>query len=96
MNCYVLMWSAVVEGTLLDRQEVINFIDSVPEIVNWRASTGGIFLVSNASPKIISTKINAKFPKLTFIISPIAIQSTWGWADKETWDFIRNPQPVGK
>lgn len=96
MKCYLLTWDRLVVDDNKRRQEFIDFLDTIPEIVNWRASVGVILLVSDLPAEIIQEKIRAKFPKeLGFLLVPINIHDAQGYTNRETWEFIRNSNAVG-
>ena len=92
MNCYIMSWHPVYTGAPrpVDRQMLLNVLDKLTEVVSWRASTGTIFLLSEASARTISERLREEIPDLLFVILPIRIEDVWGWTDKETWDFIKN------
>lgn len=91
MNCFALMWSDFA------RDKLIAAVDKVPEIVNWRASSGAIFLVSEESDNWLAEKIHEIVPELkTFLVTKIDMEHAQGYQDKQTWDFIQNPRAVGK
>lgn len=81
-----------------DRQKIINAIDIMPEVVNWRAASGAIFLVTadGMSSDDLANRIIRVLPDLTFIIGPFDAQESQGKADRKTWEFITNPRPVGQ
>jgi hypothetical protein len=82
--------------TAINRQQILDMLDKDPQIKNWRASTGAIFIASEVSAKQLSEALHGTFPKLHFIIAPIDIEKTWGYSDKDTWEFIRRPQQPGQ
>jgi hypothetical protein len=92
MICYLLTWDRLKNTTGERRQEILDFLDTIPEIVNWRATTGIILLVSELTADEIIDKLHEKFPKLGFIVAPVNIDDVQGIANKETWDFIRYPK----
>jgi hypothetical protein len=78
-----------------NRQEILDAIDKVPEIVNWRASVGAIFLVtdSNVSSSNVTDLILKAIPNISrFIIAPIDGMRSQGMADADTWNFLNNPR----
>jgi hypothetical protein len=96
MKCYVLTWDRLVNDDGKRRQEFLDFLDTIPEIVNWRGTVGIILIASDLSGEQIQEKIRARFPKeLGFLIFPVNINDTQGYTNKDTWDFIRNPRPIG-
>jgi hypothetical protein len=88
MKCYAIMHTGP------DREKVIEAIDKVPEIVNWRSTAGAIFVVSEKTADWITNKIHKVFPEkeMIFLISPLNIQECQGYLDQETWDFLRTPK----
>jgi hypothetical protein len=80
-----------------ERQTILDALDGIPEIVNWRAATGAIFVVSELSGPVLAEVINPKLPAhVHFVLVPASIDRTSGYTDKETWDFIRRPRRVGE
>jgi hypothetical protein len=105
MNCYILAWSPAYHAppttnalvsirppTLVNRQQILDQLDKIPEVMNWRASTGAIFIASESSANDLSTKIHAALPTLIFVLSQINHHTTQGYSDKETWEFIIQPR----
>ncbi|MBV9861115.1 MAG: hypothetical protein JO267_03095 [Alphaproteobacteria bacterium] len=80
--------------TVVDRQDILNYLDKMPEVANWRASTGAIFIVTNANGMYLSTKIHEAMPRLLFAIVPIDSRQMWGWSDPDTWKFIAQASPL--
>jgi hypothetical protein len=80
----------------VDRQPLLDFIDKIPEIVNWQAGGGAIFLISEQSPDWISEKIHSKFPDLNYIIMPVDIVGAQGYTQKDVWDFLQRPRRAGQ
>jgi len=95
MNCYVLVYRHGNVERRQERQQILDFLDTLPEVKNWRASVGAIFIASDARAKSLTDKIHAKFPQLIFVLARIDRSEAHGWADKDTWRFINNPRPVG-
>lgn len=102
MRCFVLSWHPFYEGGKgkearsgkpVVRQDILDTIDKIDEVANWRASTGSIFIASDSSARVIAKKLRELMPLLTFVLLPIDIENVWGWTDKETWEFIQNPRP---
>jgi hypothetical protein len=85
MNCYLLTFHYT---SLSERQVMLNFLDTVPEVLNWRAVSGAIFIISST----LTFKIHKGFPALNFFLTPVFGTNINGWADMETWDFISNPK----
>jgi hypothetical protein len=79
-----------------DRQKILDVINTIPEVANWRASSGAIFVVtlSSVSTHHLANTIRAKLPALTFVMAAISGHAAQGNTDQETWDFINNPRPL--
>lgn len=97
MKTYLMSWAdyTTTPGALPTRQEILNFLDTLSIVKHWRASLGAIFIVTE-SPQQIGEAIRAKFANLHFVITPVDLADTWGWGDKQTWDFIWHPKPSGR
>jgi hypothetical protein len=90
MKCYMMTWV-----NIAIRQQILDYLDTLrSEVVNWRASSGAIFMISGLDALTLTEKIHAKFPGLVFIITPITIEEIQGYADSDTWNFIRFPRPI--
>ena len=97
MKCYMTTWNTVLEGGgIIERQETLTALDKEPTVVNWRASVGGIFIVSEQNQFVVGTNIHNTFPKLHFVLAPLDVMQLGGWADKDTWDFIGRPRRIGQ
>ena len=96
MNCFIVTWSGVYDdrkgNPVVDRQTILDALDEISEILNWRASTGAVFVVSESTATSLWKKIHEKLPDLHFTIAPISIETIEGWTDERTWEFIRNPR----
>lgn len=92
MNCYIFSWDRT--GKDIDRQKILDFLDTISEVKNWKAVDGIILIVSDATAVQLNTQINQKFPTLRHLIAPITIDQIEGYTDQDTWDFIGNPRPV--
>src|SRR5579862_1714228 len=90
---YLLIWNPMLPERF-DRQTVINFLDMLPEVVNWRASTGGILIVSRHDVNVLTAKLHEKLLKMNFILARIPGLTSQGWTDADTWKFINNPTPI--
>ncbi len=94
MNCYLLTWSLLYrnDGPPMDRtvsrQSIIDCLEKMPEISNWRASTGCLFIASDHPARTMAEQLHIMLNDLNFLIVPIKMEDAWGWTDKETWAFI--------
>ncbi len=95
MKAFMITWLALLNGKWFDRQILLNALDATPEILNWRASVGAVFVVSASPINVLADRIRQKVPGLHFVITPVDIKQIQGWADKETWDFISRPRHAG-
>jgi len=94
MTCYMLTWDRLKPDDGKRRQELMDFLDTIPEVVNWLGTTGVILLVSDMGVDALNDKIHAKFPKLGFFILPVTSDMIGGNSTKLAWDFIANPKPA--
>jgi len=93
VNCFIFSWHPVFQETplkLVSRQELLDQLDKMPEVKNWRASTGVIFVITDVGSYQLSAQIHGAFPSLLFTLGPVHISTLSGWTDPATWDFIRN------
>jgi hypothetical protein len=77
---------------MVDRDELLQKLDQMPEVLNWRASVGAIFIVSKAGSVQLSLQIHGALPRLQFVLVSITNSICTGWADNGTWDFVNNPR----
>jgi hypothetical protein len=94
MKVYMLTWQAWLNNKSFDRQTLLNALDRMPEVLNWRAAIGAAFIVSEASQEQLTDSLMKQIPDLRFVFAQIDMGNIQGWADKETWDFITNPKKV--
>jgi hypothetical protein len=78
-----------------ERERILSALNVIPEVLNWRASTGAIFVVTIATVSAITVadRVRVRCPGIWFIVAPIYGSLTQGVSDKETWDFINYPKP---
>lgn len=95
MKSYMITWLSSLEGGgIVNRQTLINAIDSIDIVHNWRASTGAIFVSSPHTAEEISRRIRRSLPKLAFVVAQIDLGNIHGWTDKDSWNFIQHPKAV--
>jgi hypothetical protein len=95
VKCYLMVWDDTLEGEpvrSIERQTILDFLDTLPEVANWRAVMSAIFIVSDESAQLLSEKIHKKFPRLHHVISLVTALECQGWADAKTWGFIEKPR----
>lgn len=91
-RAYILIYS-----TNWTQDQVKDYIDSLREIINWRADLPNTFyLVSENSADELATLFR-KFTKDqgTFLISEIS-ENKQGWLSKETWDMMIKKNAPGE
>jgi hypothetical protein len=86
MKCYAVIWTGP------ERQKMIDALDKIPEILNWRAASGAIFIVSEQNEDWLAEKIHKEFPSIIFMVAPVKSVDVQGYQDKTTWEFIQNPR----
>jgi hypothetical protein len=75
------------------RQQVKECLDTLPEVITWRAEIPStFFIVSPSSPeklgKAIQACVGAKAPRFLIVELGLSERQTWGWLTEEGWDFI--------
>jgi len=50
MKCFAIMYTGA------ERQSMIDIVDKIPEILNWRAASGVIFVISEKDENWIADK----------------------------------------
>jgi hypothetical protein len=90
MRCFALISKEIA----VDRQKFLDYLDVLPDIANWRATSGAIFIVTEKDEDWLVKTLRLKFPKITYMVIPVRINEVQGYQDAETWDFIRDPRPV--
>ena len=96
MRPYVLVWHPLIGNRTVSRKEILDALNTIPEVLNWRAAVGTIFLISEQTSPQVSDKIRAKIPGLLHVVVPVDMNITQGWADKDTWDFLTRPRRAGQ
>ena len=80
-----------------ERQMIINALDQIEFVKNWRVATNAFFIVTpdTISSHDVAKELEAKAPSLSrFVVAKIASSGTQGRADNETWDFLNNPRAI--
>lgn len=90
MRCLILVSNDV----LLNRQKIVDYLDTVPELKNWRATNGAVFIATEMDENWLAQQIHKAFPEMHFMVTPVQIETVQGYQDAGTWDFIRNPRPA--
>ena len=91
-RAYLLTYSSGV-GT---REDIRDFIDSRPEILNWRYDTPHAFyLISESDADEIAERI-LKFTdgEGRFLITEVA-ENSQGWLPRGAWRFLNEKAPAG-
>ncbi len=92
-QCFVLNFNPISLG----RQLLLDFLDTQPNVVNWRTSNalrGQIVVVSERSCSEIAALIRTRFSGESFTIS--AVSRIDGWMEQEYWDFVNAPRSSGR
>jgi hypothetical protein len=82
---------------LIDRDAVTAFLDTRPEIVNWRTiSPYGILVASRTDLTTLSEMFHTQVPWLYFLLVPVEGPNANGWWSRDLWDFINSPKSSGR
>ncbi|UBD63953.1 hypothetical protein K6V25_13445 [Bacteroides salyersiae] len=86
MKTYILIYSDL----LGSKQEVIDLLNSIPAINNWRTDiTNSFFIKSESTADEIADSIIEKKTNVRFFISEIS-SNMQGWLPKDAWKFIKD------
>lgn len=86
MKTYILIYSDL----LGSKQEVIDLLNSIPIINNWRTDiTNTFFVKSEETADEIADNIIEKKANARFFISEIS-SNKQGWLPKDAWKFIKD------
>jgi hypothetical protein len=80
----------IYDSELGERETVKNFIDSVPEIMNWRRDLpSSMYLISEKDAEWICDKIRSHFPKGSFLVAELT-ENKQGYLSEKTWKLLRD------
>ena len=87
----------VFNNSQITRKDLLDFLDTKPEIKNWFAfMPSAIFVISDRRAFQISQFIHTRFPEVYFVVSEVPKGENDGWLSKEAWNFINNPLSSGR
>lgn len=93
MRPYLFCFNA----TMGSRQQVVDFLDTLPQILNWYAPLPqSIILISDQPARTLRELIHNRYPQSFFIITEIQSKGADGWLPKAAWDFINRPRSSGR
>ena len=85
------------DETMVTRQQVLDHLNTLPQVLNWYALLpGSILLVSRSPSSELCAFINHQFPTTFIIITEIPRGNNDGWLPQAAWDFINNPKSSGR
>ncbi len=90
MKSYILVFNE----NFADRSDVTEFVDGIPEIINWRTDMPHcVFLVSELSARQISDRLSelnntGRETKKGFYIVNEITPNKQGWLPKKAWQMI--------
>jgi hypothetical protein len=88
METYGFSWKNVEHYVVRDQ----GYLDTVPEVKNWRATNGGVFIAKEMDENWLAERVHNAFLEMQFMITPLQIETVQGYQDAETWDFIRKSE----
>ncbi len=93
MKPYLFSFNA----TMGTRQQVLDFLDTLPQVLNWYAPLPqSVILISDSPMQKLSELIHNHYPMSFFIITEIVDKANNGWLPREAWEFINDPKSSGK
>jgi hypothetical protein len=74
---------------------VRQFLERIPEVVNWHYYTPYTFLVATSLlAKDLSTRFHAAFPEARHFVLEVHPQAArWGFMPPQSWDLMAAPGP---
>lgn len=96
MNVYMLTFTS--QSDVVSRQDVLDFLDTRREVLNWFAAMPfTIILVSRTTHDVLSEMLRVRFGNdITFLLTQIQSHTIDGFINKPVWDFINNPKSSGR
>jgi hypothetical protein len=85
-RAYILVYNGDSGG----RNEMRDFLEAIPDILNWRYELpSSFYLISEKSAKELANQIRKKTGnKGAFIVAELN-ENAYGWLDKESWALIQ-------
>jgi len=76
------------------REEIKQYLDSIPEIKIWRYELPNcFFIISKEGARFISDEIKKnKHGDESFLITEIHSSNYWGWLTDESWHIIQHQE----
>ncbi|MEW7987049.1 MAG: hypothetical protein AB2799_14765 [Candidatus Thiodiazotropha sp.] len=80
-----------------ERKNILDFLDTRHEVQNWYTfMPTGIIIISDLTAHDLQKMFLEGFPNRNHLVTEIPFGSNNGWLNKEVWEFINNPKPVGQ
>lgn len=81
----------------ISREDLLNYMDTRPEIKNWFAVLPtAIFIISESDAHSLSVLLHSYLGDSYFVITEVPNSKNDGWLNKEAWDFINDPKSSGR
>lgn len=81
----------------INRQGLLDFLDTRSEIKNWYAFLPtAVFVISENSASQIAEVIRSEFPGKNLFVSEVPRGANDGWLGANVWDFINSPKSSGR
>jgi hypothetical protein len=96
MNVYMLSFTS--NSGVITRQDILDFLDTKKEVLNWFAAMPfTVILVSKQSHNTLSEMLRIRFGNnITFLLTQIVPHTIDGYINKQVWDFINDPKSSGR
>lgn len=79
------------------REEIKNFLDSRPEVLNWYyCMSNSFFLVSNKTATTLQQLISGINKNNAYFIILDAKTDKNGWLPRKIWEFLNTPKGVNE
>ncbi|HIF9138466.1 TPA: hypothetical protein ACX6SR_001915 [Photobacterium damselae] len=86
---YVLVF----DETLVSRDDITSFLNTDSNIKNWLAfMSNSVIVTTDQDAHYLSNILHGKFESMNMFITEVVHGNNNGWLNKDSWDFINNPQ----
>ena len=96
MNVYMLSFTS--RSGVVSRQNILDFLDTRREVLNWFAAMSfTIIIVSRESHNLLNKLLVNRFGEdITFLLTKVEPHTIDGFINKPVWDFINEPKSSGR
>lgn len=96
MKAYMLSFTS--KSGNLTRQNILDYLDTRSEVLNWYAVMPfTIILVSAQTQSTLTELLRLRFGnEITFLLAKVESNTINGFINEQVWNFINNPKSSGR